>query len=118
MQQSVLMLPGIVIRELKKMPDERGFFCEIFRDDANGSMTRDEISEIVSSGEKLRLVKIPGHYWHGFKAIGNEPVMLVYFVNRLYDYGNPDEERRPWNNHTIVDSRTGRAFDWNKLPYR
>jgi len=23
-------------------------------------------------------------------------------VNRLYDYADPDEERRPWNDQTII----------------
>jgi len=51
--------------------------------------------EVVLSGDKLQILRIPGHYWHGFKAIGQEPVYLIYFVNKLYDYQNPDEERRP-----------------------
>lgn len=28
---------------------------------------------------------------------GDERAMLVYFVNRLYEYENPDEVRRPWD---------------------
>lgn len=41
-----------------------------------------------------------GHYWHGFKALGNETAFLVYFTTRLYDYHDPDEEKtlgRPHN---------------------
>jgi len=163
------MLPGIKVRELKKLPDERGMFCEIFRDDwrdffeedrivqSNFSLTypgmirawhrhsqgqvdnfvvlrgalkicayddrpdsrtRGELSEIVSSGEKLQIVQIPGYYWHGFKVLGNEPALLVYFVNRLYDYHRPDEERRPWDDLTILDPTTKRPFDWNRPPSR
>ena len=58
-----------------------------------------EIDEIVSSGEVPQVVRVPGHYWHGFKVLGNEPAVLVYFVNRLYDYSDPDEIRRPWNEY-------------------
>jgi dTDP-4-dehydrorhamnose 3,5-epimerase len=55
------------------------------------------LTEIVSRSEKLFRSSNSGDYWHGTKTLGNEPSLLVYFVNRLFDYGNPDEERRPWN---------------------
>lgn len=80
-----------------------------------------ELDEIVSTEKNLQVVRIPGHYWHGFKAIGVEPVYIVYFVNRLYDYANPDEERRPWDDPSIVprlingkknDPRIGKPWDW------
>ena len=45
-----------------------------------------ELDEIVSTGENPQVVRIPGHYWHGFKVVGEERAYLVYFVNRLYDY--------------------------------
>lgn len=61
-----------------------------------------ELTEIVSTGENPQVVGVPGHYWHGFKALGVEPAMLVYFVNRLYDYENPNEVRRPWNDPKIM----------------
>ena len=62
----------------------------------------EEINEIVSSALDLQVVRIPGHYWHGFKALGNEPAMLLYFTTNLYDPANPDEERRPWNDPTLI----------------
>ena len=77
-----------------------------------------ELNEIISSSEKLQLVRIPGYYWHGFKNIGNVTSMVLYFVNRLYDYQNPDEERRVWNDATIIDGKTGIPFDWNKPPHK
>lgn len=89
------MLKGIEIKPLKKIGDERGFFTEIMR--------------------------IPGHYRHGFKVVGDERAYLVYFVNRQYDYENLDEERSPWNDKTIIpksindrvdDPRVGKPWDW------
>jgi len=56
-----------------------------------------EMNEIVSTAVDLQVVRMPGHYWHGFKVVGNEPAMLLYFTTNLYDSANPDEERRPWN---------------------
>jgi dTDP-4-dehydrorhamnose 3,5-epimerase len=165
------MLPGIIVRPLRRFADERGFFTEIMRSDwtdvfqdevcqANMSIsypgmvrawhkhekgqvdrfltikgalkicayddaTR-ELDEVVSACENPQIVRVPGHYWHGFKVVGNEPAILVYFVNRLYDYSAPDEVRRPWNDSTIVpmlingkkDDRCGKAWDWFLLPYK
>lgn len=80
-----------------------------------------ELDEIVSNGEGPQLVRIPGHYWHGFGVAGNEPAILVYFVNRLYDYKSPDEVRRPWDDPAIVpalingkmgDTRCVKPWNW------
>jgi len=163
------MLPGIIIKPLKRFADERGFFTEIMRNDwtdvfqddvcqANMSISypgivrawhkhergqidrflaiegvlkicayddeTQELDEVVSTGENLQVVRVPGHYWHGFKVVGNKPAMLVYFVNKLYDPKDPDEVRRPWNDPSIVpesingneDGRCGSRWDWHYLP--
>ncbi len=86
-----------------------------------------ELDEIISTSQNLQIVRIPGHYWHGFKVIGNETAFLLYFTNRLYDYKNPDEQRRPWNDPTIIpksingkkgDPRAGKPWDWLAIPYK
>jgi len=86
-----------------------------------------ELTEIISTGKDLQIVRIPGKYWHGFKVFGNKPAWLLYFVNKLYDYNKPDEERRPWNDPTILpksvngrtdDPRVGKPWDWNYPPHR
>jgi len=83
--------------------------------------------EIVASGEKPTLVRIPGKYLHGTKTVSSEPSLTVYFVTRLYDYKNPDEVRRPWNDPTIVpteingnknDPRVGKPWDWFHPPHK
>jgi dTDP-4-dehydrorhamnose 3,5-epimerase len=76
------------------------------------------LEQIVSSSEMLRLVRIPGFYWHGFKNVGNTTAYVIYFVNKLYRYQEPDEERRAWNDLSIIDHKTGTSFDWNKEPYQ
>lgn len=90
-------------------------------DDDTTSSTAGCLGEIVASEHKLQIVKIPGYYWHGTKTIGNKPSSTVYFVTRLYDYKNPDEERRPWNDTTVIpkaingktdDPRVGKPWDW------
>jgi len=86
-----------------------------------------EVNEVISSGLDLQVVRMPGHYWHGFKALGNEPAMLLYFTTNLYDVANPDEERRPWNDPALIpkivngkkdDVRVGKPWDWNTLPHK
>jgi dTDP-4-dehydrorhamnose 3,5-epimerase len=158
------MLDGVKVYELKKFPDERGFFTELLRRDwkdlfgdewivqANlsysypgvirawhkhlrgqvdyfivlkGAMkicAYDEktkkMDEIVASEHKLQVVRIPGHYYHGTKTLGDEPSLTLYFVTRLYDYDKPDEERKPWNDPAIIDSKTGSPYDWEKPPHK
>jgi dTDP-4-dehydrorhamnose 3,5-epimerase len=87
-------------------------------DDKQGSPTKGQLDEIVTSEDKLQIVRIPGHYWHGTKTLGNKPSLTVYCVNRMYDSKNPDEERRPWNDTGILDPKTGKPFDWNKPPHK
>jgi dTDP-4-dehydrorhamnose 3,5-epimerase len=86
-----------------------------------------ELDEIISTGQDLQIVKIPGHYWHGFKVISNETAWLLYFTTKLYNYKNPDEQRRPWNDKTVIpkfingkkdDPRTGKPWDWHAVPYK
>ena len=89
-----------------------------------------KLVEVIGTSRKPTLVRVPGHYWHGFKAVSAgaaEGALLMYFVNRLYDAKDPDEERRPWNDPAIVpaeingsknDPRVGRAWDWFYPPHK
>ncbi len=85
-----------------------------------------ELNEIVSTSKDLQIIRMPGNYWHGFKVVGNERAMLLYFTTRLYDRSNPDEERRPWDDQTIIpkringkkeDPRVEKPWDWNRPPH-
>jgi dTDP-4-dehydrorhamnose 3,5-epimerase len=86
-----------------------------------------ELDEVVSSGSDLQVVRMPGYYWHGFKAVGNEPVMLLYFTTNLYNPEDPDEERRAWDDPTLIprvingrknDWRINQVWDWNYPPHK
>ena len=162
-------LDGIQVMDIKKNPDERGFFAETARkdwldlfgekwisqsnlsqsypgiirawhrhargqvdyfivlqgamkivayDDNEKSKTYGRIVELVASEERLQIVKVPGHYWHGTKTLGDRPSLTMYFVNDLYDYISPDEERRAWNDSSIIDPKTKKPYDWNKPPHK
>jgi dTDP-4-dehydrorhamnose 3,5-epimerase len=86
-----------------------------------------ELDEIISSDQNLQIVRIPGQYWHGFKVVGNEMAYLVYFVNNLYNPNSPDEERRPWDDPSVIprsingrtdDERVGKPWDWFASPHK
>lgn len=86
-----------------------------------------ELDEIILTSHNPQVIRIPGIYWHGFKVVGNEPAWILYFVNKLYDYEKPDEERRPWNDLTIIpksingktdDPLVGKPWDWNYPPFK
>jgi dTDP-4-dehydrorhamnose 3,5-epimerase len=86
-----------------------------------------ELDEVISTDSDLQVVRVPGHFWHGLKAIGCEPAWLLFFVNRLYDYATPDRVRRPWNDPGIVpksingnaqDPRVGKPWDWSLPPHK
>jgi dTDP-4-dehydrorhamnose 3,5-epimerase len=87
-------------------------------DDKEGSASRGQLDEIVTSQDRLQVIRIPGFYWHGTKTLGDTASLTVYCVNRLYDAKNPDEERRPWNDSAIMDPKTSKPFDWNKPPHK
>lgn len=162
-------LEGVKVIDIKKMPDERGFFAEAARKDweevfgkewiaqANLSMsypgmirawhrhargqvdyfmvlqgamkvvaydgdrnstTFGRLVEVVISEDRLQILRIPGHYWHGTKTVSDKPSLTMYFVNNLYDYKNPDEERRAWNDSSIIDPKAKQSYDWNKPPHK
>ncbi len=80
-----------------------------------------KLAEVVGNELKPTVIRIPGHYYHGTKTVSSEPSLIVYFVTRLYDYKNPDEERRPWNDAKIIpseingnknDPRVNKPWDW------
>ncbi len=172
------MIEGIVVKDLVKNVDERGFLSEILRsdwkellgddeiiqfnlsysypsivrawhrhlrgqadyficvdgvvkvcayDDRVESKTFGELDEIVLSYERLQVARVPGILWHGYKALGVKPIKLLYGVNRLYNYEEPDEERRPWDDTVLIpktvngkssDPRIGKPWDWFFPPFR
>ena len=159
-------LEGVRTYQVNLIPDERGFFSEVLRQDwkdfidqeivqANLSYSypgvvrawhrheRGQVDhflvlkgslkicafeeetkrlvEIVASEVKPVMVRIPGHYYHGSKTVSSEPSLTLYFVNKLYDYKNPDELRMLWNDPRVVpseingnrkDKRVNQVWDW------
>lgn len=146
------MIDGVIVKDLKVMPDERGLLMEMWRSDdpdfqqfgqcyvtmvypgvvkawhyhtkqtdhfvcvsgmakvvlhdaREGSPTQGETNEFVIGWQRQRMIIIPKDVYHGFTAVGTEPALIVNIPTELYDYDNPDEHRRPWNDPEI-------GYDW------
>lgn len=60
-----------------------------------------EVNEHIMGEENPILLSFDGSKWHGFKCIGTKPCLLLNFPDKMYDYANPDEARRPFNDPKI-----------------
>ncbi len=112
--------PGIIRawhRHLKNQIDllfvRKGILKICIYDGDKNSKSFGHLVEIISNSQNPKLIMIPGHLWHGTKNIGNETSETIYLINNLYDYDNPDEERKEWNDSSIIDPKTKKPFNWN-----
>ena len=80
-------------------------------DDRETSPTQGELETFVIGEHNQRAIRIPGACWHGFKAIGEEPALMINFPTNLYDYEDPDDERLPFNTEKI-------PLDWEAKPHK
>ncbi|MHB8073349.1 dTDP-4-dehydrorhamnose 3,5-epimerase family protein [Desulfosporosinus fructosivorans] len=55
------------------------------------------------------LLLIPKGVAHGYRVLGNEPVVIIYFTTESYQMESPDELRIPWDDPQI-------GFDWTTKP--
>ena len=78
-------------------------------DNREGSSSKGSINEFTIGEDNLVLLRIPGECWHGFKALGSKPVLLVNFPTMLYSHEEPDEERLPLDTNKI-------PYDWKPAP--
>jgi dTDP-4-dehydrorhamnose 3,5-epimerase len=63
-------------------------------------------TQVIYAGEQNPvLIKIPIGVAHGYRVLGDKPVMLFYHTTMSYDAKNPDEKRIPFDDPGI-------GFDW------
>lgn len=79
-------------------------------DEREESPTNGELNTFVIGEHDPHLIRIPGACWHGFKAISDEPAILLNYPTNLYDYDDPDEERLPYDTDVI-------PLDWEADPH-
>lgn len=69
------------------------------------SPTHGQTQVIYAGDQNAALIMIPAGVAHGYRVLGNTPVLLFYHTTESYNAKNPDEERIPYNDPTI-------GFDW------
>ena len=75
-------------------------------DPREGSPTFGQTQEVYMGDQNPVLLKIPIGVLHGYKVVGTEPAMVIYFVTTPYSREHPDEYRVPWDDPSI-------PFDWS-----
>lgn len=78
----------------------------VLHDTREDSPTRGETNEFVIGWQRQRMIIIPNFVYHGFTAVGAEPACIINVPTELYNYDEPDEFRRPWNDPEI-------GYDWS-----
>jgi dTDP-4-dehydrorhamnose 3,5-epimerase len=73
----------------------------VMYDDREGSSTRGQVSHVVLSEYRRRLMNIPAGIWHANRNIGTNDVVVVNFPTIPYDHANPDKFRLPLNDDRI-----------------
>jgi len=113
--------PGIIRawhRHLRNQIDllfvRKGILKVCIFDGDKTSKSFGKLVEITLNSKKPEGVMIPGHLWHGTKNIGTETSETIYFINNLYDYNNPDEERKDFDDPSIIDPISKKPFNWNE----
>ncbi len=77
----------------------------VIYDDREKSPSYKKTNEIFFGEKNPKLVTIPPHLWHGFKAIGGEKIVVLNCPTETYNYSKPDEYRLPYDTDKI-------KYDW------
>ena len=77
----------------------------VLYDNRKESSTYKNLNEIFFGEKNPLLITIPPFIFHGFKAIGNERIIVLNCPTDLYNYDNPDEYRLPYDTEEI-------DYDW------
>ncbi|HAG07385.1 MAG: dTDP-4-dehydrorhamnose 3,5-epimerase [Clostridia bacterium 62_21] len=77
----------------------------VLYDPREDSPTRGKVNEFHIGYLNPLLVKIPPLVYHGFAAEGKDMALIVNFPTEVYNYADPDEHRRPFDDPAI-------PYDW------
>ena len=70
------------------------------------SPTYGETQVLYLGEQNMQCLVIPPRVAHGYRVLGTEPMMMVYYVTQSYNPQNPDEHRIRWDDPAI-------GFDWS-----
>jgi len=106
-----LTYPGVIKAfHYHKLQDDVWFFpkgnAQVVLYDLRPDSPTYKKTNVFYMGEHNPIVLlIPKMVAHGYRVLGNEPAIIVYFTTEHYNRENPDEYRIPWDNKEI-------NFDW------
>ncbi len=103
--------PGVIKAfHYHELQDDLWFFPSgnaqvVLHDLREDSTTKGETNVFYMGEDDPMLLVIPTGVAHGYRVLGNEPAVIMYFTTMSYDPKNPDEKRIPWDDPSI-------GFDW------
>ncbi|MFT8318178.1 MAG: dTDP-4-dehydrorhamnose 3,5-epimerase family protein [Sporolactobacillus sp.] len=106
--------PGVIKAfHYHKLQDDLWFFPVgqaqvVLYDLRKDSPTKGETQVFYLGEDNPSLLLIPRGVAHGYRVLGNEPLMIIYFTTQAYRAADPDEQRIDWNDPEI-------DFDWSTL---
>lgn len=106
-----LTYPGVIKAfHYHEIQDDHWFFPKgnaqvVLYDMREDSPTYKQTNVFYMGDHNPMLVSIPKGVAHGYRVLGNEPIIIVYFTTESYKSGQPDEFRIPWDDPEI-------GFDW------
>ena len=77
----------------------------VLHDLRENSPTKGETNVFYMGEDNPILLVIPIGVAHGYRVLGSEPAIIMYFTTESYDPKDPDEKRLLWNDPAI-------GFDW------
>ena len=90
----------------------RGMAKIVLYDGRANSPTQHELMEVVMGEFKQSLLIIPHHVLHGVIALNNEPAWILNIPDVKYDYGNPDEQRMPYDKMLKRKDGSVKPYTW------
>lgn len=79
----------------------------VLHDLREDSPTKGQTDVIPAGTDDYKLIVIPVGVAHGYKVLGDEPVLLLYHTTESYNATTPDEIRFPYDDPSI-------GFDWTR----
>ncbi len=88
----------------------KGMIKLVLHDIREDSPTFGKTEEYFIGEHNQMLIHIPPLVMHGWKCISETESLVVNVVTQKYNYKQPDEHRRPWDDPKI-------GYDWSRKFY-
>jgi dTDP-4-dehydrorhamnose 3,5-epimerase len=117
-------IQGVQVKQLRVIPDERGWLMEILRRDETELLPqfgqvyvsatypgvvkacKGAVNEFFVGAQNPLLVQVPNLVYHGWKCISSDLALVVNVPSEPYDRESPDEYR--------LEPHGTLAYDWTR----